>query len=77
MYWGNAIAETTVHTWHAAQRYTAEWRPTDQAQHVLHAMQKQVVKWSGWLAVERTREETVNVCLIVLIRNALQGATSL
>ncbi len=41
----------------------------------MHA--KNVVKWSGWLAVELTREETVDVCLIVLIRNALQGATSL
>ncbi len=69
------IAETTVRTWHAAQRYTAEWGPTDQAQLVLHA--KIVMKWSGWLAVERTREETVNVCLVVLIRNALQGVRSL
>lgn len=37
MYWGNEILETIVRTWHAAWRYTAEWRSTDQAQLVLHA----------------------------------------
>ena len=70
-------AEKIWQSWHAAEdSSTIQLGGASKPEARLECMQKND-EWSCWLAVERTREETVDVCLIVLIGNALQGATSL